>query len=106
MSPIATSIEETTIQEGMRETARILFEAPPEVRDKIAPQVRLCLKVGADAIDRLEKELAYERQINEMLRGAKPKPARPNYLVRFTVVVLALFAFAIAWPIFQYVFHP
>lgn len=107
MSPIAASIEETTIQEGMRETARILFEAPPEVREKVAPQVRLCLKIGADAIDRLEQELAYERQINEALRGIKDKPIyRPNYWLRTAAVVGVIWMFWAVWPVLQYVFNP
>lgn len=98
MNPIVTSIEETTIQEGMRETARILFDASPEVREKIAPQVRFCLTLGADAIDRLERELAYERQINEQLRGIKPeKSFRPNYWYRASVVAVLLLLFSIGW---------
>lgn len=96
-----------TTQAGLRSLATLVAGAGDATRAAIMPEVIMALRGAADSLDRRERELAHERQINEILRNAKPVNAyKPNYVLRAAIVVLAIAAFSIGWPFVQWSLLP
>lgn len=92
-----TKVEEISVQGGLRELGMLLAQASPEVRAAMTHEVIHCLEHGARHIDRLERQVAIERAINDEMRREKPKPPEPDYFIRAMFAAGGIIVFGVVW---------